>query len=217
MGLQSKIILLQKVSLPKFIWYNFFSKKVVRQGKGFLIPFRYSVLDIARGAKIILHDGNFVINYYAPRHSKSEAYVRLDKNSVLEIDERTTVYFSATIELKPDAKISIGSAVINCFTRIVAAKSITIGHGVLIAPEVIMLDYDFHDILDEKGVPTNPPRPIVIGDHVWLTSKCTVIRGSKIGNGTVVSANSVVSGKIRGGVMAIGNPAKPVLEVNWRA
>ena len=217
MGLKNKILLLSKISLPKFVWYNFFSRKVERHGKGYLIPYRYSVLDIARGAKIILHDGSFAINYFAPRHSKSEAHVRLDKNSVLEIDKSTTMYFSASIELKPDAKIFIGSAAINCFTRIVAAKSITIGHGVLIAPEVIMLDYDFHDILDENGVPTNPPRPIVIGDHVWLTSKCTVIRGSKIGDGSVISANSVVSGKIRGGVLAIGNPAKPVLEVSWNA
>lgn len=217
MGLKNKLALLPKISLPKFIWYNFFSRKVERRGKGFLVPLRYSVLDLAKGAKIILHDGHFVINHYAPKHSRAEAYVRMGENAVLEIDEHTYLFFSATLEMKPHAKIYIGSAQINCFSRIIAAKSITIGHGVLIAPEVIMLDYDFHSILDENGVPQNPPAPIVIGDHVWLTSKCTVIRGSKIGEGTVISANSVVSGRVRGGVMAVGNPARAVLEVDWKA
>ncbi len=216
MGLKNKIMQLSRVSLPKFIWYNFISGKVERQGKGFLIPFRYSVFDLAKGAKIILHDGNVKINYYAPRHSKSEAYVRLDKNAVLEIDGQATLYFSATFEIKPDAKINIGSAAINCFSRIVAAKNTTIGHDVLIAPEVIMLDYDHHDILNEQGIHTNPPGPIVIGDHVWLASKCTILKGSKIGDGAVISANSVVTGKIRGGCMAVGNPARPVLDVDWR-
>ncbi len=217
MGLRNRIMMLSKISLPKFVWYNFFSRKVERQGKGLLIPFRYSVFDLAKGAKIILHDGNVMINYFAPRHSKSEAYIRLDKNAVLEVDGRTNLYFSATLEAKPNAKIYIGSAQINCFTRIVAAESITIGHDVLIAPDVTMLDWDFHDILDENGIPTNPPSPIVIGDHVWVTTKCTVIRGGRIGEGTVISASSVVSGKVRGGVMAVGNPARPVLEVDWKA
>ena len=208
MGLKSKIMLLPKISLPKFIWYNYFSRKVERRGKGFLIPFRYSVFDLAKGAKIILHDGNVITNHFAPRHSRSEAYIRLDKNAVLEIDGRTNLFFSATLEAKPNAKIYIGSAQINCFTRIVAAKSITIGHDVLIAPDVTMLDWDFHDILDENGVPTNPPRPIVIGDHVWLATKCTVIRGGRIGEGTVISANSVVSGKVRGGGYGCWQPCQ---------
>ena len=100
MGAKSKIRLLTKISLPKFIWYNFFSKKVERQGKGFLIPYKHSSLDLEKGAKIILHDGNFIVNYYLPKHSKAEAYVRMSEGAKLEIFGRVSLYYKATIEVK---------------------------------------------------------------------------------------------------------------------
>lgn len=146
-----------------------------------------------------MHDSNFLVNDNLPKHSKQEAYVIMGERATLEIDGRTCLCFGGILTIKSGAKVCIGSAVINSFTRITAVKSITIGHDVLIAGNVTILDYDHHGILDNNSEPINPPYPIVISDHVWLTSKCTVLKGSRIGEGSVISANSVVSGKIRGG------------------
>ena len=217
MGLKSKIILLQKISLPKFIWYNFFSKKVERQGKGFLMPYKHASLDIEKGAKIILHDGYFRVNYYLPKHSKAEAYVRMSKGARLEILGDTSLCYKATIEIKKDATVTIGSAYINTGAVILAAKEINIGKEVLISREVFIYDSDHHPLLDDNGNQTNPSRPVTIGDHVWIGLKCTVIRGSKIGDGAVISAGSLVAGKIRPGTMAVGSPARSALEVKWKA
>lgn len=216
MNIQNKLALLLKVSMPKFVWYNFFSGKVERQGKGYLIPYKHSILDIAKNAKIILHDGNFNINYYLPQKSKSEAYVRMSEGARLEIFGTTSLFYKSTIEIKENATVTIGSANINSGAVILAAKEINIGKEVLISREVFIYDADHHPFLDDDGNPTNPPRPVVIGDHVWICLKCTIIRGSKIGNGAVISAGSLVAGKIRPGTMAVGSPAKSVLEVKWR-
>lgn len=216
MGIKSKMRLLTKISLPKFIWYNFFSRKVERKGKGFLIPYKHSSLDIAKGARIILHDGHFNVNYYLPKNSKTEAYVRMSEGAKLEIFDMVSLCYKATIEIKEDAIVTIGSAYINSDAVILAAKEINIGKEVLISREVFIYDSDHHPLLDDNGNQTNPPRPVTIGDHVWIGLKCTVIRGSKIGDGAVISAGSLVAGKIRSGTMAVGSPARSALEVKWR-
>lgn len=211
-----KIRRLFEISISKFVWYNFFSKKVKRMGKGLLIPFKHSVFDMKKGSKIILHDGNFQINANLPEHSRAEAYIRMMEGAILEISGNATLNYRATIELKKNATVSIGSAYINSSSVILAANRITIGNDVLIAREVYIYDYDHHALLDDEGNQTNPPRPVEIGDHVWIGLKCTIIRGSRIEDGAVVSAGSLVAGKVRPGTLAVGNPAKSVMEVNWK-
>ena len=216
MGLKNKIVLFSKISLLKFIWYNFLSRKVERLGKGYLIPYKHALLDIGKGAKIILHDGNFNVNYYLPKNSKAEAYVRMSEGASLEIFGGTSLCYKATIEIKKDAIVTIGSAYINSGAVILAAKEINIGQDVLISREVFIYDADHHPLLDENGKQTNPPRPVTIGNHVWIGLKCTIIRGSKIGDGAVISVGSLVAGKIRSGTMAVGSPARSALEVKWK-
>ena len=217
MGIKSKMGFLTKISLPKFVWYNFFSRKVERQGKGYLMPYKHASLDIEKGAKIILHDGHFHVNYYLPKHSKAEAYVRMSKGARLEIFGDTKLCYKATIEIKKDAAVTVGEAYINSDAVILAAKEINIGKEVLISREVFIYDSDHHPLLDDNGNQTNPLRPVTIGDHVWIGLKSTIIRGSKIGDGAVISAGSLVAGRIRPGTMAVGSPARSALEVKWKS
>lgn len=204
-----------RVSFSKFIWYNYFSRNVERRGKGFLIPYRHAVLDLKKSAKIILHDGHFFVNAHLPAHSRMEAYVRMGEGAVLEIAGTVSLYYRATIEIKKDAVISIGSGYFNSNAVILAAERITIGNGVAVAREVFIYDADHHPVLDGNGNQTNSPQPIVIGDHVWIGVKCTLLRGSKIGAGAVVGANSLVRGEIQSGTLAYGNPARSHSEIRW--
>lgn len=52
--------------------------------------------------------------------------------------------------------------------------------------------------------------PVVIGDDVWLAHGAIVEPGVTIGDGSVVSAGSVVTTSIPAGSLAIGNPARAV-------
>lgn len=203
------------INLIKFIHLNFMSKKVVRHGKGYIVPHRNSVIQLDEGAKIELYDGNFHVNYNKARGSKAEAYVKMKPNSTLIIRENTVLNYLATIEVHKGGVIDIGRAIINSGAVILAAKQITIGKDVLISRNVYIYDSDHHKILNEQQEIVNETRPVIIGDHVWIGLKCTILRGAEIGEGVIVAADSVVGGKIKPGLLAQGNPARGYTKTWW--
>jgi acetyltransferase-like isoleucine patch superfamily enzyme len=50
--------------------------------------------------------------------------------------------------------------------------------------------------------------PIIVGDDVWIGNRATILSGSRIGQGAVIGACSVVSGHIPPYAVVAGNPAK---------
>lgn len=55
--------------------------------------------------------------------------------------------------------------------------------------------------------------PVTVGDGVWLGAGALVCPGVSIGENTVVGAGSVVTKSLPAGIVAYGNPARPVREV----
>lgn len=51
---------------------------------------------------------------------------------------------------------------------------------------------------------------IEIGDHVWIGYRCIILKGAKIGSGSIIGAGSTVNKKIPNNVIAVGSPAKPI-------
>ena len=51
---------------------------------------------------------------------------------------------------------------------------------------------------------------IRIGDNVWIASGCVVLDGAEIGSGTIVTPNTVVSGRVPENSVVQGNPAKVI-------
>ena len=91
---------------------------------------------------------------------------------------------------------------------------ITIGDDVQIGPHVPLLT-PIHPL--EAG----PRRdkweaalPITIGDNVWLGGGVIVLPGVTIGADTVVGAGAVVTKDLPAGVLALGNPARVVRELD---
>ncbi|MFE0809698.1 sugar O-acetyltransferase [Streptomyces sp. NPDC058794] len=56
-------------------------------------------------------------------------------------------------------------------------------------------------------------RPITIGDNVWLGGGAIVLPGVTIGDDSVIGAGAVVTKDVPAGVVAVGNPARPVRKV----
>lgn len=111
------------------------------------------------------------------------------------------------------ASVRIGAGVtVNYGTAISARAAVTIGSGVKIGPFCIVADTEVPLPLPDD----EPPRPIVIGDGVWLGARVIVLPGATIGAGAIVSAGSVVSGTIPAGAIAAGSPAR-VLRVTGHA
>lgn len=67
----------------------------------------------------------------------------------------------------------------------------TIGADFICAWHVLITDSDHHYI---KGQP--PHLPVIIGDHVWVATGATILKGANIGDGCIVAASSVVHRQI---------------------
>ncbi len=70
-----------------------------------------------------------------------------------------------------------------------------------------IMDSDFHEIWDEDSEQIKDTS-VVIGNHVLVCSKVTILKGVKIGNNVIIAANSVVTRDVPNGCVAAGNPAR---------
>lgn len=69
-----------------------------------------------------------------------------------------------------------------------------------------------------EGWNMKPPKPedmpfkgnTVIGNDVWIGQNATILPGTQIGDGAIIGASSVVSGKVEPYTIVAGNPAKPI-------
>lgn len=111
-------------------------------------------------------------------------------------------------------RLRIGNNVSLHGTVITCKKSITIGDNVMIAPNVIIVDSDFHALWPPearwKRCPEDRDRPVVIGSDVWIGTGAMVLKGVTIGNGAVVGAGSVVTRDVPENTLVAGNPATVV-------
>jgi len=116
-----------------------------------------------------------------------------------------STYVPCELRTGRDGRIVIGSgARINFGTLISATRRVTIGDRVSIGPHSLLADCEFGD----ETEPRDEPQPIDIADDAWLAARVTVLPGSRIGAGAVVTAGSIVSGDIPPGVVAGGIPAR---------
>lgn len=114
------------------------------------------------------------------------------------------------------SKIEIGDQCGFSGTVIAASNSIVIGNRVLCGGNCTIVDTDRHPVdpvLRVKNVEAEAT-PISIEDDVFLGMNVTVLKGSIIGRGTVVAANSVVTGHIPSGVIAGGMPARVIRKIS---
>jgi acetyltransferase-like isoleucine patch superfamily enzyme len=114
----------------------------------------------------------------------------------------------------PGASIAIGADSGLTGTAISAGESVIIGRRVLCGSNVTITDTDHHgiELRDRRGSPAI--LPVEIEDDVWLGLSVIVLKGVTIGRGTVVAAGSVVTRSLPAMVLAAGNPAKVVRELD---
>lgn len=88
---------------------------------------------------------------------------------------------------------------------------ITIGDGTLIGHKVVLATLD-HDFSPEKRGNTIP-RPIVVGENVWIGANATILGGVTIGDNSVIAAGAVVNKDIPPDSVAAGVPAKVIKSI----
>ena len=95
-------------------------------------------------------------------------------------------------------------------------ENIKIGNQCAIGRNVMIMDFDAHDIYYSDGTKNHITKPIVIEDHVWIGAGATILKGVTIGEGAVVGAGAVVTKNVEPHTIVAGNPAKVIkTDVRW--
>lgn len=115
------------------------------------------------------------------------------------------------------AVIEIGDECGLTGVTLVAANGIKIGNRVFIGSNTTIVDTDFHPL--DKSVRINHPKdgksqPVRIDDDVFIGMNVIVLKGTSIGRGSVIGAGSVVSGTFPPHVIAAGNPAVVIRDLD---
>lgn len=120
----------------------------------------------------------------------------------------TSTFSPVELVAQQGASLALGDGVhVNYGTSIRAAGRITIADRVSIGPYCII---DDTVIGAPDGVSS---APITIGVGAWLAGRVTVLPGTSIGEGAVITAGSIVSGTIPAGVVAGGIPARVIRSI----
>ena len=71
-GIIRKLLFCKKIGLLHYLYYNYFCKSIVRKDKSKIIPYKNSVIDLEKGAKIVLEGGDIEIGCDLMKGSKEE-------------------------------------------------------------------------------------------------------------------------------------------------
>lgn len=114
--------------------------------------------------------------------------------------------------LLPGATISVGDESGLSGATICAAKSVRIGKRCLIGADVIIADTDFHPVAAGgrryKGPSDAASLPVEIEDDVFVGARAIILKGVKVGAGSVVGAGAVVTSDVPSSAVVAGNPAR---------
>lgn len=100
-----------------------------------------------------------------------------------------------------------------------AIDSITIGNGVLLGSNILIIDHAHGDTSAEQNKlapdarPLYSKGPVVIGNNVWIGDNAIILPGVTLGDGCVVGAGAVVTKSFPSGSVIGGNPAKQIKKI----
>ncbi|MFX0197123.1 MAG: hypothetical protein ACFFCW_13430 [Candidatus Hodarchaeota archaeon] len=215
------LINIARIPIKKIIFIGllpFFIKRVIYWLKGYDLGKKVTIgigsVIIGKNVTIGPHTkiGYFTIirgnNIKIGSHVSIRSTTFLDTPD-LEIGDNTTIneqVFIGGIEL-PESKLKVGK---NCtimqLTYINCANPVVIGDDTGIGGHCLIFTHSSW-LSQFEGYPVKFGS-IQIGNSVWLPWRVFVMPGAKIGDGSVIAANSLVAGEIPSKCLAAGSPAK---------
>lgn len=155
---------------------------------------------------------------------KIGAFDRKYSRSIWEVGG--DVIFNGKANIGHGSKIIVGengvlefgkSFIISAEATIFAHHSVKFGDDCLISWDTLFMDSDFHKIKSSGHEVINPPKPIAIGNHVWIGCRSLILKGSSLPNGSIIAANSLVTKPLeKENCLYGGNPVKLIKEnVFW--
>lgn len=152
--------------------------------------------------------GSWLHSAYAFLHSRSR------RPCALSVGCNTGIYEGSFFELGPQGEVRIGDYCSLVGVIIATNGLVLIGSYAFLAHEVVIADH-FAAAPWRRGAEPIGPVPegdpsVVLGDDVWIGANVTLLKGARIGAGSVVGAGAVVDFEVPAGAVVAGNPARIV-------
>ena len=180
------------------------------QGNGRLLCDHNVIFDFAENSKLIIN-GKLTLSDASYFNNKRSSVIMVKKNGRF-IANKSCVYYGASIKIGENAVFSMGNSFINADCKIECSEKISIGDDCAISFDFCAMDSNAHELNGKRRI-----GEIMIGNHVWIGSRVTVLPDVTIGEGAVIASNSMVNKDVPPHTLVGGIPAK-VLKTNveWK-
>lgn len=150
----------------------------------------------------------------ASRSFFSKSYLRI--TGVLNIYGQVVKRRGGSIFIGDNSTLDLyDEAYIGDNVTIIVQDHVTIGKSVRIANDVLIMDSDFHYVLNmNNGVVKDNHAPVFVGDNCWIGGSCVIKKGTKLPKGTILTGPFSMVSKDYSHIPEYsiigGCPAKPI-------
>ena len=144
----------------------------------------------------------------------------VDRDEARRLFHRLVPAAQEGIDFRPPLSIDYGDRLvigartfINADFMVIGGGLVTIGADCLIGPRCSIYTPNHAEDVTRRLEGWELPEPVTIGSNVWIGGSVTLTPGVTIGDDTIIGAGSVVTRDIPAGVVAVGNPCRPVREI----
>ena len=154
------------------------------------------------------------MNYVGFMHKYDRTYLNIKGRLIFGGDY--SIGKGCRFDIGSAAMAKFGRGYVNANTTFIIMHGITVGDECAISWGCEFLDEDFHAITYDGKKDKLPA--IEIGNHVWIGSNVTVLKGSRIPDGCVIASGSMVCSRFeKCHCLIAGDPAKVIKEdVEWK-
>ena len=175
-------------------------------------------LSLASSSNIVLEKGarlnfGFFTHIFSKRRNSK---LILEEDASFVLTGKAMIQSGAMIFVGRGKTLKIGRSTFTSNIKILAHDDITIGDNCIFGWECQIFSGDGHPIYQEESI-INKDVPVVIEDNVWVGSRALILKGVRVGKGSIVAAGAVVTKNVPPNCIVAGNPAKVVKEnISWK-
>lgn len=205
------------LDLPKTLLFNFYYLPVKDAIKlPFHVDYRTKIQSLGKRDSVVLRDPNKKIRI------GGKGSFALGGRTYWCVSSTGKIVFEGAASFCKGTQIICGGGLIigdgfycNADCVLNCSRRISIGQDCLLGWKCTIIDGDGHSIV-WRGNKQEKSEDIIIGDHIWLASHVSVLKGSEIKNDTVVAFGGLVSHKyVEGNVLLGGNNQVLKREISW--